>query len=143
MTSTVIPHLFIMMTLPLALAIGLRRRFAAPWWLFCVGMLTFVAAQALHLPLNKLLTDWGAIPAGSDETAAVVALGAAAGLHRRLVRDAGLRGGLRVAVPPRAGGAGRMGVMLGLGHGGIRSRLGLWPRSRRPVSARCGAAGHG
>ena len=40
----------LMIILPIVLAILLRRRFAVPWWLFCLGMLTFVSSQLLHFP---------------------------------------------------------------------------------------------
>lgn len=111
-----------MVALPLLLAIALRRRFAAPWWLFFLGVATFLLSQAIHLPLNDWLGDLGLL---TDETAGralvrnVIVLGLTAGLSEELLRAAGY--GLLVwrRRLPRWSGA----VMLGLGHGGIEAML--------------------
>ncbi|MCP4428952.1 MAG: YhfC family intramembrane metalloprotease, partial [Chloroflexi bacterium] len=49
----------LMILLPIGAAVAFRRRFSAPWRLFCVGMLTFPLSQAYHIPLNNWLTDLG------------------------------------------------------------------------------------
>ncbi len=58
--------------LPVTLAIVLRRRFQVPWLYFCVGILTFLGAQSVHLPLNALLEKVGILRAGATETGELV-----------------------------------------------------------------------
>lgn len=118
-----------MMLLPLVLAVLLRRRTAVPWWLFCVGMLTFTVSQLYHLPLNNWLTDLGVIgPVAADASGLLgtaVLLGLSAGLSESLARAGGYwlifrrlhrNGGDRTA-----GGRWQDGLMVGLGHGGIEA----------------------
>ena len=52
----------LMILVPVVLAALLRRRFVVPWFLFCVGILTFTASQAVHLPFNAWLADLGVLP---------------------------------------------------------------------------------
>src|SRR5512147_1193645 len=58
----------LMIVLPVALAAGLRRVTSTAWLLFCIGSLTFIVSQAVHLPLNEWLADMGWLPgkANSD-----------------------------------------------------------------------------
>ena len=111
-----------MIALPIALAVALRRRGRAPWWLFCVGIATFAASQAVHLPLNNWLGDLGVLAASLPQEGAALArqaliLGLTAGLSEELARAAGYW------LLARRGNGRRPeeGVMLGLGHGGIEA----------------------
>jgi ABC-2 type transport system permease protein len=114
----------LMIALPLALAIFLRRRYRAPWWLFLVGAATFIASQVWHLPLNNWLADVGILPqgasaAGSDLLQTALILGLSAGFSETLARV------IAFALLFRAGKAQRWeeGVMVGLGHGGIEAMI--------------------
>ena len=53
----------LMIATPVILAVLLRRRFAAPWFLFLAGSATFIGSQIVHIPLNNWLADVGLLPA--------------------------------------------------------------------------------
>ncbi len=114
----------LMILLPVIFAAGLRRWVMTPWILFCLGSLTFILSQVLHIPLNGWLAEIGMLsdlrgtqlPIWRD----ALMLGLTAGLCEELVRAGGyifLRrfrpGWMRL----------RDGAMLGLGHGGIEAML--------------------
>ena len=105
-------------SLPFAFAILLRRRIRVPWLYFCVGVLTFVGAQAVHIPLNRLLVNLGLLPEGategSDLILMAIILGLTAGLTEELARAVGY------LIVRRARGY-HDAVMMGLGHGGIEA----------------------
>ena len=112
--------IIVIVLLPISLAIVLRRRSRVPWQYFCVGVLTFIGAQLIHLPLNRLLEALGILP---DEAVTGVALvqtaailGLTAGLTEELARTAGY------ALVKKARRF-QDGVMMGLGHGGIEAML--------------------
>lgn len=112
----------LMIALPIALAIALRRRARAPWWLFCIGMATFAASQAVHLPLNDWLGDLGVLAATMPQEGGALArqaliLGLTAGLSEELARAAGYW----LLARRDKGRRPEEGVMLGLGHGGIEA----------------------
>lgn len=114
----------LMLLIPLALAILLRRRLATPWWLFCVGMGTFVASQLVHFPLNDWLADLGLLQLGVNlqgrtllQTALV--LGLTAGASETAARAVGYWLLFRYDKAPRR----EDGIMVGLGHGGIEAML--------------------
>lgn len=114
----------LMIGLPLALAVALRRRWAAPWWLFCLGMATFVGSQLYHFPLNNWLGDMGVLPQGvGPEGAAVVRtaliLGLSAGVSETVARAAGYW----ILFRRRRNWQWEDGMMLGLGHGGIEAMV--------------------
>ena len=111
-----------MIALPLLLAAALRRRFPAPWWLFCLGMATFLLSQAIHLPLNNWLGDLGLLTEemeGRELLQNAIILGLTAGLCEELVRAAGY--GLLAWRRRETGWADA--VMLGLGHGGVEAMI--------------------
>ena len=111
-----------MIALPLLLAAALRRRFPAPWWLFCLGMATFLLSQAIHLPLNNWLGDLGLLTEEMEGRALLqnaIILGLTAGLCEELVRAAGY--GLLAWRRRDTGWADA--VMLGLGHGGVEAMI--------------------
>lgn len=111
-----------MIALPLLLAAALRRRFTAPWRLFCLGMATFLLSQAVHLPLNNWLGDLGLLNREMEGRALlqnVIILGLTAGLSEELVRAAGywfLSWRQRQTSWADS-------VMLGLGHGGVEAMI--------------------
>jgi ABC-2 type transport system permease protein len=111
----------LMIAMPVILAVLHRRRFGTPWFLFCVGIITFTVSQAIHLPLNSWLVEIGILPSpegGSSpplwQTALV--LGLTAGLCEELTRA----GGYAILKRYRSFGDG---VMMGLGHGGIEAMV--------------------
>jgi ABC-2 type transport system permease protein len=111
-----------MIALPLLLAVTLRRRFAAPWWLFCLGMATFLLSQAIHLPINNWLGDLGLLTEQMEGRALVqnaLILGLTAGLSEELVRA----GGYGFLAWRRRNAHWGDAVMLGLGHGGIEAMI--------------------
>lgn len=109
-----------MMLLPVAAAIVLRRRYAVPWWLFCVGMATFVGAQLIHLPLNKWLADAGILgnlaESGAPATSALL-LGFTAAFSETLARVVAYWPLFRRRLSEHPQDA----TMIGLGHGGIEA----------------------
>jgi ABC-2 type transport system permease protein len=106
--------------LPVLLAVALRRRYRVPWIFFSVGVLTFLGAQVVHLPLNELLAAIGLLPEDAPQGAALlqaaVIAGLTAGLTEELARAAGfwLIGRAR-RLPD--------GIMMGLGHGGVEAMI--------------------
>ena len=116
--------IILMLLLPIALAIALRRRLAAPWWLFCLGMATFVSSQLLHFPLNDWLADMGILVRSPElqgaallQSAAV--LGFTAGFSETLARVVGFW----LLNKLDHGRRWEEGVMVGLGHGGIEAMI--------------------
>jgi ABC-2 type transport system permease protein len=112
-----------MIFIPLGLAIWLRRQFAVPWLLFCVGMLTFVGSQVYHIPLNKWLGNLGVIgPVSADAPdlwRTAVILGFSAGLSETIARVVGYWFLFRGRLAQRF----EDGVLVGLGHGGIEAMI--------------------
>jgi len=112
--------IILMISVPVILAVVLRRYFQVPWLLFGIGTLTFIGSQVVHIPLNNLLVDLGVLPQnakeGWDLTRMVGILGLTAGLCEELARAAGyalLRKFRRL----------EDGLMLGIGHGGVESMV--------------------
>ena len=126
---------FLMIVLPVLFAALLRRRWrpesgrSVAWWLFCVGILTFIVSQVVHLPLNDWLMEIKLLgQPGLDDSHPLwwnaMLLGLTAGLCEELARALGLF--LLTAVLRRRQGAAPQwtlgqGLMLGLGHGGIEA----------------------
>ncbi len=111
----------LMISLPVVVAILLRRRFRTLWLMFVVGVLTFTVSQVFHIPFNNWLTDLGLLPEGGSlagpplwQTALI--LGLSAGVFEELVRA----GGFWLLKRYRRF---EDGVMMGLGHGGIEAMV--------------------
>ncbi len=120
-TLTYTLSILLMIFIPVILAVLLRRRFRVAWLLFCVGMLTFTASQAVHIPLNELLGRLGILPSSSASTTpplwqTALVLGLTAGLCEELARTAGF------AILKRYR-AFADGMMMGLGHGGFEAMV--------------------
>ncbi len=104
---------------PVALAIGLTRRFGRSYWLLAgVGLLTFIGSQVVHIPLNLGLSQLGLLtnaPALMLRTALVGGL--SAGLCEETARAIGYWSlKQRARTWPSA-------LALGIGHGGLESML--------------------
>ncbi|MBK9055224.1 MAG: YhfC family intramembrane metalloprotease [Chloroflexi bacterium] len=112
-----------MLLLPIGLAMAWRRRVAVPWSYFCVGILTFVGSQVVHIPLNNWLTDLGlldpTVEAGPIWVRTILLLGLTAGLCEEVARAVGY---WLLARRGKGQGIGDS-VMLGLGHGGIEAMV--------------------
>jgi ABC-2 type transport system permease protein len=109
----------IIILLPVSLAIWLRRGRRVPWLYFCVGILTFLGAQIVHLPLNHLLEQIGLLPQDTESGSIILTaliLGLTAALTEELARTAGY------AIVRRARRY-EDGLMMGLGHGGIEAMI--------------------
>ncbi len=109
----------VIILVPVVAIVWLRRLRRVPWLLFCVGVLTFLGAQVIHLPLNRLLSDAGLLaedPASGSLLATALILGLTAGLTEELARAAGY------AIVKRARRY-EDGIMMGLGHGGIEAMI--------------------
>ena len=111
---------FLMILLPLLAAVWLRRRFVVPWWLFCVGVLTFAGAQLVHIPVNHWLTRAGilpSVPAPNEFWRWALILGLSAGFFETLARTVGYGLLFRWRKAKRVPDA----LMVGLGHGGFEA----------------------
>ena len=113
----------LMIALPIGLAWVLRRRFAARPVLFGAGLLTFIASQVVHLPLNEGIT-WlfraGVVPPPPPELRLAfnaTVLGLTSGLCEETARYIAFRRFLPNARTWRDG------MMFGAGHGGIEAIL--------------------
>lgn len=111
----------LMILLPIVLAVWLRRRYLVAWFLFCVGIATFVGSQVYHFPLNAWLADVGLIgPVAQDAPdlwRTAVVLGLSAGISETLARVIGYWLLFRYRRAEQFAD----GVMVGLGHGGIEA----------------------
>ena len=118
---TTIIAVLLMILLPVAVGILLRRRLLVPWWLFLVGAATFVGSQLYHFPLNDWLADLGWIgPVGReapDLLRTAVVLGLSAGVCESVARAIGYGLLLRFDQAKKRADA----LMIGLGHGGIEA----------------------
>ncbi len=119
--------IILMVGLPIPLAVWMRRRQGVPWWLFCVGMATFVGSQVYHLPLNHMLEKWGVLASVSPDSPRLlqtaIILGLSAGLCESLARVVGygllFRFKKEHSPVERVDGA----IIVGLGHGGIEAMI--------------------
>ncbi|MGD8633137.1 MAG: YhfC family glutamic-type intramembrane protease [Anaerolineales bacterium] len=110
----------VMIALPLALGIWMKKRFGLSWALFGWGALTFIASQVLHVPFNQIvLVPWivrlGFPESGSGLVIGSLLVGLSAGVFEELARYVVLRrwaGGAR---------SWRSGLFYGVGHGGAEA----------------------
>jgi uncharacterized membrane protein YhfC len=121
--ATRILNFVLMIALPVLLGLLLSRRHKTRWGLFGVGAATFIASQAVHLPLNFGLTalfEQGALPAPPEAWRLpfnAVALGLTAGLCEETARYLAYRFWIKSARTWREA------LMFGAGHGGIEAIL--------------------
>jgi uncharacterized membrane protein YhfC len=114
---------FLMIAMPVGLAIFLTRKFGLAWRLWWIGVATFVLSQVGHIPFNygmswllnqTALVSW---PWASQLVFNAVFLGLSAGLWEEGMRYLVLRSWARDAR------SWQQGVLFGAGHGGIEAIL--------------------
>ncbi len=112
---------FLMMAMPIGLAIFLTRKFNLGWRLWWIGAATFILSQAGHIPFNWAATvllnrtplvDW---PHGAQLAFNAIFLGLSAGLWEELSRYGMYRWWARDAR------SWRKGLLAGAGHGGAEA----------------------
>lgn len=101
-----------MILLPLAAWIYFRRRFSLSWKLILAGGLTFIASQALHVPL---VIGMGAFLQTTSLLISAVILGLLAGIFEETARYILFKFILKRSRTWKEG------VLVGLGHGGTEA----------------------
>jgi uncharacterized membrane protein YhfC len=111
----------LMLTLPIALAVYIQRRWRPGWALFGIGALTFVVVQVLYLPLYQMVVSG----LGFSDLTAVISVGSLlflavfsgllVGLLAEPARYLAYRFGAKTARDWRQG------LMLGAGYGGLQA----------------------
>ncbi len=110
----------LMIIVPVAVAIFIRRRTAAPWRLFFMGAVTFILSQVLHIPFNTIVQRAGLLPATTATTGLIITalfLGLSSGVFEEVARYLTYRFWARDAR------SWSRGLMLGAGHGGSEAIL--------------------
>jgi len=112
---------FLMIAMPIGLAIYLTRRFRLGWRLFWIGMATFILSQVGHIPFNLFasqvlnrtaLVDW---PQSAQTLFNAIFLGLSAGAFEEVARYLVLRFWAKDARSWRSG------ILFGVGHGGVEA----------------------
>ena len=112
---------FLMIAMPISLAIYLIRKFKLGWRLFWIGAATFILSQLLHIPFNALVTPLlnqtsiTGLSALEKILVSALFLGLSAGIFEEFSRYFMYRW---VAKDARSWGTG---LLAGAGHGGIEA----------------------
>lgn len=109
----------LMLLLPLALAVALKRRVGARYALFALGGATFVASQVVHLPLNWALGLMG--PPRGVALLPLPLVGLVAGLSAGLCEELARYLTMSFVVKNDRGWPAALG--LGAGHGGVEAMI--------------------
>ncbi len=114
----------VMIGAPVVLGWCLARKFKVRWRLYLVGAVTFIAAQALHIPFNRfVLLPWleGLGMTVSVQGAGLILFGVIVGLSAGLFEETARYISYRfLAKDARTW---EQGLMFGAGHGGIEAIL--------------------
>ena len=112
---------FLMIAMPLALAIYLTRRWKMGWRFWLVGAAVFILSQVGHIPFNMGITalfQSGILPPPPNPWTTIfnaIVLGLSAGLFEEFARYAMYRWWIKDAR------SGRKGILAGAGHGGAEA----------------------
>ena len=111
----------LMILIPIVVAIFIRRRTGAPWRLFFIGAVTFIASQVLHIPFNFVVQRSGLLPSDTTLMTNLLVyaafLGLSAGVFEETARYLTYRFWAKDAR------SWSRGLMLGAGHGGSEAIL--------------------
>jgi uncharacterized membrane protein YhfC len=112
---------FLMIVLPIGLAVYLTRKFGLNWRLFWIGAATFIVSQVLHIPFNALVgplfnkPGFLALSTITQLAISAIFLGISAGIFEEFSRYITYRWFVKDA---RSWGKG---LLLGTGHGGVEA----------------------
>ena len=111
----------LMVLIPIVVAIFIRRRTGAPWRLFFIGAVTFIASQVLHIPFNAVVLRSGLLSTDTTVWSSLIIyavfLGLSAGVFEETARYLTYRFWAKDAR------SWSRGLMLGAGHGGSEAIL--------------------
>lgn len=111
----------LMIFIPIVVAIFIRRRTGAPWRLFFIGAVTFIASQVLHIPFNAIVQRSGLLSTDTTVWSSLIIyalfLGLSAGVFEETARYLTYRFWAKDAR------SWSRGLMLGAGHGGSEAIL--------------------
>ena len=111
----------LMILIPIVVAIFIRRRTGAPWRLFFIGAVTFIASQVLHIPFNAVVLRSGLLSTDTTVWTSLIIyavfLGLSAGVFEETARYLTYRFWAKDAR------SWSRGLMLGAGHGGSEAIL--------------------
>ena len=111
----------LMILIPIVVAIFIRRRTGAPWRLFFIGAVTFIASQVLHIPFNAVVLRSGLLSTDTTVWSSLILyalfLGLSAGVFEETARYLTYRFWAKDAR------SWSRGLMLGAGHGGSEAIL--------------------
>ena len=111
----------LMILIPIVVAIFIRRRTGAPWRLFFIGAVTFIASQVLHIPFNAVVLRSGLLSTDTTVWSSLIIyavfLGLSAGVFEETARYLTYRFWAKDAR------SWSRGLMLGAGHGGSEAIL--------------------
>jgi uncharacterized membrane protein YhfC len=114
---------FLMVAIPLGLAVFLTRRWRGGWRLWLIGAATFILSQVGHIPFNAVMSDLlnrtplATLSPEGQLLFSAAFLGLSAGLFEELFRYGMYRWWAKDARSWRAG------VLAGAGHGGAEAIL--------------------
>ncbi len=111
----------LMVTIPVTIAIVIRRRTGAGWRLFFIGAVTFVLSQVLHIPFNWLVARTGVLPTDLTPWINLIAIAIFYGLSAGVFEEVGRY--LAYRFWARDARSWSRGMMMGAGHGGIEAIL--------------------
>ena len=111
----------LMILIPIIVALLIRRRTAAPWRLWFIGAVTFIASQVLHIPFNFVVQRSGLLPSDTSALTNLLLYGAFLGLSAGVFEETARY--LTYRFWAKDARSWSRGLMLGAGHGGIEAIL--------------------
>ena len=109
----------LMILMPIIVALFIRRRTAAPWRLWFIGAVTFIASQVLHIPFNFVVQRSGLLPSDTSVMTNLLLYGAFLGLSAGVFEETARYLAYRFWAKDARSWS--RGLMLGAGHGGMEA----------------------
>ncbi len=111
----------LMILIPIIVALFIRRRTAAPWRLWFIGAVTFIASQVLHIPFNFVVQRSGLLPSDTSLMTNLLLYAAFLGLSAGVFEESARY--LTYRFWAKDARSWSRGLMLGAGHGGMEAIL--------------------
>lgn len=111
----------LMVSIPIGVAILIRRKTRASWRLFFIGAATFILSQVFHIPFNWLIEQTGWLPSDLTLWSSLFLFAAFYGLSAGVFEETARY--LTYRFWAKDARTWSRGMMLGAGHGGIEAIL--------------------